>query len=148
MTNEPLSSWVLIKNILYVPAIFVGLSMQSFGILGVLLIVDVLTGIWRSATVNGGASVTSVKAINGIVSKFLFLLIPLVVAYMGHGLGLDLIGIAQAALGVLIFATGYSIIGNIYTIRTGNSVKEFDAVRLILSWLERYLEKIERPPHK
>jgi len=148
MSEGPITGWVLIKNILYVPAIFVGLSMQSFGILAVLLILDVITGIWRSWSMYGGDSVTSAKAINGIISKFLFLLIPLVVAYMGHGAGLNLVAVAQAALGILIFATGYSIIGNIYTIRTGVAVKEFDAVRLILSWIEEYLAKIEKMPRK
>lgn len=146
--NEPISAWVVFKNLLYVPAVFVGLSMQSYGILAILLVLDVVTGVWRSATVNGGASITSAKAINGIVSKFLFLLIPMTVAYMGHGAGLNLVAVAQSALGLLIFATGYSIIGNIYTIRTGKAVAEFDAVKLILIWIQSLLEKLEKSPHK
>lgn len=70
------------------------------------------------------------------------------VAYMGHGAGLNLVAVAQSALGLLIFATGYSIIGNIYTIRTGKAVAEFDAVKLILIWIQSLLEKLEKSPHK
>lgn len=143
MTNEHLTFWVFVKNALYIPAVFVGISLQSYGILAAMLVVDVITGAWRSAVVNGGASVTSFKAINGLISKFLFLLIPVTVAYMAHGVGVEMKELAQGALGVLIFATGYSIIGNIYCIRTGKSVKEFDAVRLILIQIERILQNLE-----
>lgn len=141
--DTPTTTYVTIKNLSYIPAMILGLSMHSYSSLAVLLIIDVITGAWRSSVLEGGQSVTSWKAVNGLVSKFLFLLIPLVVAFMGKGIGLELVSLAQSALGVLILATGYSIIGNIYTIRTGIRVKEFDAIRIILKQIEALLEKFE-----
>ena len=138
----------VVKNAMYLPAILVGLSLHNYWILAVMLLLDVITGAWRSAVVNGPDSLTSWRALNGLFSKFLFLLIPLVVAYMGRGMGLELVAVAQSALGLLIFATGYSIIGNIYGIRSGRVVREFDAVRVILTWLERFLDKLAPDNHK
>lgn len=146
MTHEPISATVVIKNLLYIPAALAGISMENYSILGILLIIDVFTGVWRSAVISGGDSVTSWKGINGLISKFLVLLIPLVVAYMGHGIGIDLNAMVGSALGILITATGYSIIGNIYGIRTGKAVREFDAVRFLLLQVEKLLERID-PPH-
>jgi len=145
-TETHITVWVILKNLLYIPAVFIGLSVESYGVLAALIVLDVVTGIWRVAVIEGGDYVTSWKAINGLVSKFLFLLIPVTVAYMGHGMGIDLIALAKTALSLLTLATGYSIIGNIYGIRTGKVVKEFDAVRLILGQIERLLAKVE-PPH-
>lgn len=145
MAHEPITVFAVVKNLAYVPAILVGLSLHSYGILAIFLILDIITGIWRSAAINGGSSITSWKAINGFMSKFLFLLIPVVLAWAGQGVGLNLVALAQSALGVLILSTGYSIIGNIYTVRTGNAVKEFDAVRIILLQIENLLKRIEPP---
>lgn len=148
MNTESVSALTVAKNLSYGPAAVLGILMHTYWILAIFLILDMVTGIWRSYVLYGGTSITSRKTINGFVSKFLFLLIPVVLAYMGVGIGLDLIFIAQSALGVLIFATGYSIIGNIYAASTGHTVKEFDAVRLILNWIQTYLEKLETPPNK
>lgn len=148
MGNEPITTLAIAKNVGYLPAILLGMSLHSYGILAVFIAFDIVTGIWRSAVINGGQSITSWKAINGLLSKFLFLFIPVVVAYMGKGMGLDLVALAQSALGLLIGATGYSIIGNIYSIRSGKAVKEFDAVKYILLAIERVLEKLEPDGHK
>lgn len=138
----------VVKNAMYLPAIFVGLSTHNFAVLAILLLLDIITGAWRSAVINGPQSVTSWRALNGLASKMLFLLIPLVVAHMGRGFDLDLAGVAQAALGVLMLFTGYSIIGNIYGIRTGKMAKEYDAVRVVLNMLEKVLDRLAPPDHK
>ena len=145
MLNE-VSSGILtptIKNLGYFPAVVVGLSIENYSILIILLVVDIITGIWRSAVLHTGDSITSRKAINGIMSKFLFLLIPVTLAVMGKGLGLDLVGLARMALGLLMFFTGYSIISNIHSIHTGKRTKEFDVVRIILMQLENFLGRLE-----
>lgn len=143
--NTPMT---IFKNILYIPAFLLGMQMHSFTILLAFIVVDMITGVWRVAIVHGGKEIRSVHAINGLVSKLLFALIPLVIAYAGKGIGVDLIRFATGALSLLILATGYSIIGNIYTIRSGVPVKEFDAVRFILSAFRRLLEGFTNVKHK
>ena len=141
--NDAFTTSAIIKNIGYIPALFVGLSMENYTILAILLVVDVITGVWRSYIVQGGRSITSFKAINGLLSKFLFLLVPMTVAIMGRGLELDLVWLAQMALGLLMLATGYSIIANIYGIRTGKETREFDVIKIILVQIEGILERFE-----
>lgn len=137
-----LTTGALIKNALYIPAFFLGMSMHNFGILLVFIILDMITGIWRVYVMQGGEAIKSRHAINGLASKMLFVVIPLVVAYTGKGLGVDLTYLATGCLGLLIAATGYSIIGNIYTIRTGVMVVEFDAIKLILTAIKNLLDKL------
>ncbi len=147
-TTSPVTSSVVVKNILYIPAFLLGMEMHSFTILLVFIIVDMITGIWRVGVTKGGQEIKSAHAINGLVSKLLFALIPLVIAYSGKGIGVNLIDFAKGSLSVLILATAYSIIGNIYTIRTGEYVKEFDAVRLILSAFRKLLDSSIPQGHK
>ena len=145
MTTEHLTLGGVLKNLAYVPAAIAGISIGSYFVLACLLVFDIATGMWRSAIVNGGGSLKSFRALNGFFSKFLFLSVPVVIAYMGHGIGLNLNAIATASLGVLTLGTGYSILGNIYTIRTGQAVAEFDALRVILRSIEGILNKYMVP---
>ncbi len=147
--SPDISAGVAIKNFLYIPAAVVGISMENMGVLIILLLFDIITGIWRSAAVEGGKSITSWRALNGFFSKFLFISVPITVAYMGHGIGFEVAPLVRMAMGVLILGTGYSILGNIYTIRTGKKVKEFDALQVILYQIQKLLDKYTVPPeHK
>lgn len=152
--NEPTSgitTGVLLKNLAYIPAaiIAVGLDINSYLILAIFLLFDLFTGVWRSIVIEGLDSLRSWKGINGFFSKFLFLSVPIVVAYMGHGIGMDMKSMAQMALGVLLLFTGYSILGNIYSIRSGKPYTEPDAMRYILKVAQGVLDKYTVPPdHK
>jgi len=137
-----MTAWTVIKNAMYIPAFLLGMSMHSFTILFALIVLDMVTGVWRGVVTNGANSITSFAFINGLVSKMLFMLIPLVIAYIGKGIGVDLHELATGCLSVLILGQGYSVIGNIYTIRTGVPVTEFDAVKLILAKLRDMIDSI------
>ena len=62
-------------------------------------------------------------------------------------------GVIKAVMTILIGAEGYSILQNIYTIRTGKYMKEVDVVTLliralgdfILKYLQRYIAKNLEP---
>lgn len=141
-TGTTFTGVALLKNAMYIPAFILGMSMHSFGILFCFILLDMLTGVWRAVVTDGSKSITSTAFINGLASKLLFMLIPLIVAYMGKGIGLDLTAMAGGALSMLILAQGYSIIGNIYTIRTGQRVTEFDAVRFILVKIKDLIDSV------
>lgn len=116
----------------YIPACFIGISLESYSILAVLIILDVGTGVTRSLVITGGRSVTSKKLGMGVLKKGHMMLIPWLLVLSGHGMGVDLLLVAKAILGGLIASELYSIMGNIYSIYTGEDKPEFDGVAFVL----------------
>lgn len=118
-----------------------GLPLEAFTIFGLLIILDVLTGVIRAGVVHGWRHVTSSKLTSGLVSKLLVILIPLVIAWAGKGSGVQLTFLAEGALSVFILAEAYSVLGNIHSIRIKKDVKEYDAVAYILNKIRTVMEK-------
>lgn len=143
-TTSTASSWVILKNLGYIPAFFLGLSLQSYGILAIFMIVDTVTGVIRAGTIHGWRSVTSHAASVGVLSKMCLIGVPILLALAGHGVGMDLTMFAKGTLSILILSELYSILGNVHAIHLGKEVKEFDAINLILSKLRDVLEKMIR----
>lgn len=131
-----------LKNLGYIPAIFVGLSLESYAILAVLMVIDTLFGITRVAVIYGGRHIKSYKLIAGLLSKLTVLTIPLLMVWAGRGAGLDLLFVAQGTLGVLVLAEFYSILGSVYAIRVRRDVAEFDAVAAVIRTVQRLIENI------
>lgn len=125
-----------IKNIAYIPAILLGLSLDSYFILIAFMTLDIVLGIARTAVIYGGSHIRSFRLSVGVLSKLTLLIVPLLVVWTGKGVGLNLLFVAQWALGVLILAEAYSILGNIHAIRIRKDVPEFDVV----SWLLRKIQ--------
>lgn len=145
-TTGALSGWAMFKNALYIPAFILGLSTDVYGILGVLMILDVITGIARSGTIHGWNSVTSRVAEVGIVAKVFIFLVPMVLALTAKGAGFDLHFVASGALTVLVLSEGYSILGNIQSIYLKKDLQEFDAINFILTRIRDIVERIIRKP--
>jgi len=135
------------KNLMigFIPFLLAGLDQTSIAILSAFLVVDVITGLIATVRVGGWRKLTSRTLSFGILFKFLVLLVPLVVVWTGKGIGLDLSMFAIWAINMLIVSEALSIIGNISTIKTGEPIKEIDAVNLILnkfkSLLMSFLER-------
>lgn len=142
---EETSSTVLlssgVKNLTYIAAAFLGLNPLSYYILGIFMILDTFTGVVRSGVIHGWRSVTSHAASIGVLSKCTVILVPLLLALAGKGIGFDLSFIAKSALNILILAELYSILSNIQSIRVKQDVEEFDAVNYVLGWIRTLLEK-------
>ena len=122
-----------------VPFMLAGLDKTSVMILTIFLMIDVTTGLISSVRMGGWKKLSSRTLSFGIIFKMLTLLIPLVVVWTGKGIGLDLMIFAVWAINLLIVSEALSIIGNIYTIKTGEPVKELDAVNLILTKFKKTL---------
>lgn len=137
----------LLKNLLYVPAFLLGLSLQSFSILAVFMLIDVATGIVRTYVVNGGHSIKSSRLGAGILSKGCIILVPVLLVWAGEGSGLNLLPVASGTLSVLILAELYSILGNVQSIRLKRDIMEFDAVNFIILKLRDYLESFIKKDH-
>jgi len=141
-THEPLTLWAILKNSSYIGAVFLGISLDNFSILAVFMLADTILGITRVAVVHGGRAIKSYRLVSGLVSKMSILLIPLVIAHTGKGIGLDLHYIATAALSILILSHAYSILGNIHSIYLKRDVYEFDAVSWALTRIQLGIERI------
>ena len=135
---------VLVKNISYIPAFIlgIGLSWESTSILGVFMLVDTILGVLRSMLLHGGNSFRSRLLAHGIISKMLVLFVPVMLVYAGIGVHIDFLPIASGILDVLILSEAYSILGHIQSIRTGQDIKEFDAISMVLKNLRTMLEKL------
>jgi len=131
----------IIKNLTYIPVFILGLPIESFGILTAFIIGDMVTGIAKSWIINGKKSITSRRFAIGLLSKLSMLCVPLLVAAAGRGAGIDLTFLARGALSLLIFSEGYSIIGNMISIRTGKDTHEFDAVTHVLMTIQGFMLK-------
>jgi hypothetical protein len=139
--TEPISWWILIKNASYVGAIFLGLSIHNYGILAFFMLLDTILGVTRVGIVHGGQAIKSMRLGSGIIAKILIILIPILLAYAGKGIGLNLISVASAGISILILAHLYSILGNIHSIYLRRDVYEFDAISWALTKIQNVIEK-------
>ena len=140
--TEPITTGTVIKHLGYIPAVIFGLSTHSYAILAFFIILDTITGVIRAGRLHGWREVTSFKFTSGLISKLLVIFIPLMIALCGKGIGLNLSYLAQSAIGMLILAQFYSVLGNIHAIKVGKDVREFDAVSWVIVHIQQVVEKI------
>jgi phage-related holin len=150
MSEPNTSIWITLKNMSYVMAFFAYLhvSTETTLILIILMFLDTLTGIFRTGVVHGGRTITSHNLSVGVMKKVCFLLVPVVLALAGKGVGLDLTHIVEWAFTALILSETYSIVSNIYSIHIRKDVQEFDGVSYIMQTLLSVLERIIRKTPK
>ncbi len=145
-----ISAWAAIKNSSYVAvfiisAQYLNLAPESIGMLTILIVTDIITGIVKSGVLHGWRTIRSSRLAAGTLSKMLLLLIPVTLAVAGKGVAIDMTALAQGSITVLILSQLYSVIGNIHAVQTKSEKNEFDAVSFILrsirDLLERFMEK-------
>ncbi len=92
------------------------------------------------AYVDNKKDVKSETAIKWLIKKVSIFLVPFIVALMLKGSGYESNGIITTILSILIVSEGYSILGNIYTIKTGKKVTEIDALGIILKKVKELID--------
>lgn len=105
---------------------YLGLNQEAFTIFGYLLLIDYVSGIMKAKAI--GESITSNKMKYGLISKLSLVLIPLVLALAAKAVHGDAENILYIGMNILILSETYSIIGNVYTVRTKEKLPEWDAV--------------------
>lgn len=135
---------VLMKNLGYIPAFIIGLGLNydAFMILACLMCVDTVLGVARSAALHGGVSIRSTILGHGVISKALIFFVPIMLVYTGRGSGMNLAPVAIGLVTMLVLSETYSILGHIQSIRSGEDVKEFDAISSVLKGIRTALEKL------
>jgi len=118
---------------------FFWLSQMAITMLALLIAVDTITG-FTKAWINGEA--TSRDGTRGLIAKIYLLLIPISISSVGLIAGLDLTNVISWTLSMLAFAELYSIVANIYEIRTRKQLPEYDAVSAVIAGLLSIIKKI------
>lgn len=122
---------------------FLEIDSKKLSILVVLMCIDMLTGTFKAYRTK--ENITSRRWIAGFLSKLVVLLVPFTIALMAKGVDFDVKWFIGFSLSIMVIAEAYSILGNIYTFKTGEAVAEIDAVSAIIKVLRNFLENmIER----
>lgn len=122
---------------------FLEIDAKKLSILVVLMCIDMLTGTFKAYRTK--ENITSRRWIAGFLSKLVVLLVPFTIALMAKGVNFDVKWFIGFSLSIMVIAEAYSILGNIYTFKTGEAVAEIDAVSAIIKVLRNFLENmIER----
>lgn len=118
---------------------YLGLDKEVFAALGWLLFIDYFTGVWKAKTL--GHCITSNKMKYGVVSKFSLMLIPFVFALAAKAMDTNAGNVLFIGMNILVLSEVYSIIGNVYSIRTKEELPEWDAVAALGHKIRKILIK-------
>ena len=108
---------------------YLEISQEPFTLFSILLIIDYLTGLTKAKTLQ--VSITSNKMKYGLISKLSLLIIPIILAIGAKATGADYHYVLLSGMYILILSEVYSIIGNVYSIRTREELPEYDAVAML-----------------
>lgn len=119
------------------------IPISAFLTLTILMVIDVVVGIGRSYRLQ--IPITSYRIKLGVISKLGVLLIVLSfgLAFTHSGLVIDdLKEYIQLILWLFILSELYSIVSNVYAIKTGDSLPEVEVLSLIGTKLKKLMEAI------
>lgn len=122
---------------------YLDIPQEQIVILGALMVIDFLTWVGKQFRLDP-KKITSHAAWIGVIKKVATLIAVFSVAFVLKGNHIDGDTYLGGILGILIMAEGYSVIQNVYAIRTGEILPEFDAISLMLKGFSEFLKsKIE-----
>lgn len=119
------------------------IPISAFLTLTILMVIDVVVGLGRSYRLQ--IPITSYRIKLGVISKLGVLLIVLSfgLAFTHSGLVIDdLKEYIQLILWLFILSELYSIVSNVYAIKTGDNLPEVEVLSLIGTKLKRLMEAI------
>ncbi len=118
---------------------YLGLNAEGFLLFALLILIDYITGVAKAKVL--GHSITSNRMKYGIISKLSLLFIPLVLAIGAKAVSADFATILFVGINILVISEVYSIIGNIYSIRTKEELPEYDVIAVIGHRIRKVLIK-------
>lgn len=150
MTNKVEGFVILNTSTIFISSVLASLHipMATFLTLTVLMMIDVVVGIGRSYRLH--IPITSYRIKLGVLSKLGVLLIVLSfgLAFTHSGLIIeDLQEYIQLILWLFILSELYSIVSNVYAIKTGDNLPEVEVLSLIGAKLKKLMEAV-LPNHK
>ena len=140
-----ISTWGTIASVaggvwLAVALEYFWISWEVLAILSVLLALDYVFGV-LDAYLLDRTSVTSTKMWRGLAKKLTRWMLPMIVIIILKWVGADDIELASTIIfSILIITEGYSIIGHIYSINTGEKLPEIDALKMLFEFIANLLK--------
>lgn len=104
------------------------------------MVIDVVTWVAKAYWIDP-RSITSHALAIGVLKKFLTVILVYVLALVGKGVNIPPAHFMEWGLSILIMAEWYSAIQNIYAVRTGKVLPEYDVISIILRKLSDYLKE-------
>ena len=152
------SEWISIasiKTFWYIAVtsilIYLNIPQESLWVLGSLMIIDTVTGIAKQYKVDS-IGITSKRMSTGIITKFVTFLCLLSGGLVINHFNLDPKYYIQTVMSILIMAEFYSIIQNVYAVRTWIMLPEYDAISIALKrltgFIQDFIEKLTTVPKK
>jgi len=120
---------------------YLGIGSEAFTLFALLLGIDYVTGVLKARAI--GQSITSNRMKYGIISKLSLIIVPIVLAIGAKAIGADASSVLSIGINILVLSEVYSIIGNIYSIRTRLELPEYDVVSAIGKRIRAILIKAE-----
>lgn len=118
-------------------SLYLEIDQEAVSILSVLLWLDIFTWVVKSLRV--WKKVTSKWFLIWLVSKTIILLIPMVLWFMARWIDIDISSLIYIIISMMMVAETYSVVTNIWVIRTGNDIEEQDAMTMVISLLLKKL---------
>ncbi len=152
------SEWISIasiKTFWYVAVtsilVYLNIPQESLWVLGSLMIIDTLTGIAKQYKVES-IGITSKRMTTWVVTKFVTLMFLFSGWLVINFFKIEPDYYIQTVLSVLIMAEFYSIIQNVYAVRTGVILPEYDVISIALKkltgFIQEFIEKLTSIPKK
>ncbi|MGP1582965.1 MAG: phage holin family protein [Candidatus Altimarinota bacterium] len=110
---------------------YLGLPREQLKILAVLMLFDFITGVMKQYALDR-SKIESGRAWLGLMKKFTTIIFIFTVAFVFRSVDVFEQFYIKTVLSAIIIAEAYSIIQNIYCFRTGQAVKEVDAITFVL----------------
>ena len=105
----------------------------------IMITIDIITGIIREWILG---QFRSRELMKGLVSKFILMLVPFIMAMVGKGIGIDMTIMVKMVLSTFIVAEAYSSIGNIVQIRKGTDISEQDSITFVLQKAQDVIKNV------
>lgn len=118
---------------------YAGLEPSQMIAYTVLIGIDYITGVAKAWHI--GESVTSNRMKYGIASKASLLVVPIVLGIGSKATGLDFGMAISMFINILIISEVYSSISNVYAIKHGKELPEYDALAIVARSIRNYLIK-------
>lgn len=119
---------------------YLNIPLEQMGILTALMIIDFITGVGKQYRIDK-KQIKSHLAWLGLMKKIATLIVVLSLALILKGLEIDESQYIKGVLSIFIAAEGYSTLQNIYAIRTGKLLPEFDVISIFLKALGDFIKE-------
>jgi hypothetical protein len=129
------------KGMLYGLFVYLDINTETISILATLMVIDTFFGSVKTFRID----YTKFKfklLLLGFCSKIAFLMIPVVVAFAGKGLGYELKVLVDISIKILIASETISIISNAIAIKTKKDTQDYDIITTFLKYLRNVFVKV------